>query len=382
MKKYNRIVVSIYIHPDFYPPTINAINNLAEKCDELIVVTRNNCKEDYPNGSNIKFVKIGSYATPYESASKNLIFKTIAFLKFTFKVLQYSKSKKTDWLISYDPIPLFSYYLINWLLPKTVQCWYHNHDIPEINVNSKFSIGWLAAKYEQKALQKMHYFTLPSDDRLVYYPNLNPKTKYALIANYPSTRIYNQARQTKLEEAETIKILYQGSISKGHSLEEIILLLNKGVSGKKLQLVLKGPVREQYKNELNVIATANNAKNCVDWIGVGLYKDLQAITKSCHIGIAIYKGTDVMNKTLGTASNKIYEYAACGLPILVYDNEQFRKYLSNYKWVVFTNGSIESLNKSISYIIDNYSDLSKQARADFEQYFNFEQYFKLLEPTS
>lgn len=377
MKKYNRIVVSIYIHPDFYPPTINAINNLAEHCRELIVITRNNCKEDYPIGSNIKFIKIGSYATPYESASKNLIFKIVTFLKFTFKVLKYSKSKKTDWLISYDPIPLFSFFLINWLLPKKVKLWYHNHDIPEIKANSKFSIGWFAAKYEQKALQKMDYFTLPSDDRLEYYPNLNAKTKYALIPNYPSIKVYNQGREAKVEEVETIKILYQGSIGKGHSIEEIVSLLNDTISGKSLKLVLKGAVREQYKKELNEIATANNVEKKIVWIGIGLYKDLQAITKSCHIGIAIYKGTDVMNKTLGTASNKIYEYAACGLPILVYDNEQFRKYLSNYKWVVFTDGSIESLSKSIAYIIDSYSDLSKQARQDFEQHFNFERYFKL-----
>jgi hypothetical protein len=84
-----------------------------------------------------------------------------------------------------------------------------------------------------------------------------------------------------------------------------------------------------------------------------------------------------MNKTLGTASNKIYEYAACGLPILVYDNQQFRKYLSNYKWVVFTDGSVDSINTSIKHIVDNYIELSTQARKDFDLFFNFEKYFKI-----
>jgi glycosyltransferase involved in cell wall biosynthesis len=257
-----------------------------------------------------------------------------------------------------------------------IKTWYHNHDIPEISLNNKYSIGWFAAKFEQKALNKMNYFTLPSNDRLEFYPNLNSKIKYDLIPNYPSLKIYTKPQKSTIDKVEVIKILYQGSIGKGHSIEEIILLLNKQINNKKLKLVLKGPVRENYKNNLNELAIANNVEKYIDWIGVGMYKDLQTITKSCHIGLAIYKGTDVMNKTLGTASNKIYEYAACGLPILVYDNEQFRKYLSNYKWVVFTDGSIESIKSSIKYIIDNYNELSTQARKDFEHYFNFDSYFR------
>lgn len=376
MKKYNRIVISIYIHPDFYPPTINAINNLAEHCNELIVITRNNCKEDFPTGDNITFIKIGSYITPYEFELKSITIKLFTFLKFTFKVLQFSLSNKTSLIINYDPIPLFSFYLINWMLSCKIKKWYHNHDIPEISSNNKYSIGWFAAKFEQMGLKKMNYFTLPSNERLEYYPNLSSETIYNLIPNYPSLKIYNKPQKINIENVEIIKIIYQGSIGKGHAIEEIILLLKKQISNKKLKLVLKGPVREQYKKNLDDIAIANNVEKNLDWIGVGLYKDLQAITKTCHIGIAIYKGTDVMNKTLGTASNKIYEYAACGLPILVFDNEQFRKYLSKYKWVVFTDGSIESMQSSIKYIIDNYNELSTQARKDFEQYFNFDNYFK------
>jgi glycosyltransferase involved in cell wall biosynthesis len=380
MKKYRRIVLSIYIHPDFYPPTINAIYNLSEQCLELIIITRNNCKEDFPIGENIKYFKIGSYETPYESELKSLTNKIINFSKFTFKLLQNTSFKKTDLLIIYDPIPLFSFFLINCFLPKRIKLWYHNHDIPESNSLRKYSIGWFSKKYEHKALKKMDYFTLPSNDRLQYYQMLNPKTKYSLIPNYPSKKIYKQAREIQIEDVTSIKIIYQGSIGKGHSIEEVITLLSKKINGKSLQLVLKGFVHDRYKNELNQIAVDNNVEKNIDWIGIGPYKDLQSITISCHIGIAIYKGTDLMNKTISTASNKIYEYAACGLPILVYDNEHFRKYLSNYKWVVFTDGSINSLEKAIGYIILNYYELSKQARLDFEHFFNFELYFKLFDP--
>ena len=251
LKKYNRIVVSIYIHPDFYPPTINAINNLAEHCNELIVITRNNCKEDFPIGDNISFIKVGAYTTPYEFELKNLTIKIFTFLKFTFKILKYSTSKKTSLLISYDPIPLFSFYLINWMLSNKIKTWYHNHDIPEISLNNKYSIGWFAAKFEEKALNKMNYFTLPSNDRLEFYPNLNSSTKYNLIPNYPSIKIYTQPQKRNIDKIEIIKILFQGSIGNGHSIEEIIMLLNNQINNKILKLVLKGPVREQYKKKIN-----------------------------------------------------------------------------------------------------------------------------------
>jgi len=375
MKNYNRIVVSIYIHPDFYPPTINAINNLAEHCNELIVVTRNNCKEDYFIGDNIKFIKIGAFIRPYDFEKKNVLVKINTFIKFSFQVLK--NSYNADWLVSYDAIPLLSFYLIHWFLPKKISTWYHNHDVPEIKSNSKFSIGWFAAKFEHKALSKMNYFTLPSNDRLAYYPKLNTLTKYSLIPNYPSLKIYNSYNFKEINKTQKVKILYQGSIGKGHSLEEIVTILSKSNLSYDFNLVLKGAVREQYKNELEKIAINSNVKEKVEWLGLGLYKDLQAITKSAHIGIAIYMGNDIMNKTLGTASNKIYEYAACGLPILVYDNEQFRKYLGKYEWAIFTDGTVENLKSSLIYIIENYEKLSKNARLSFETTFNYEKYFKM-----
>jgi glycosyltransferase involved in cell wall biosynthesis len=99
------------------------------------------------------------------------------------------------------------------------------------------------------------------------------------------------------------------------------------------------------------------------------------VTKECQIGIAIFMGKDEVSKTLGSASNKIYEYAACGLPVIAYDNEQFRKHIGKYSWVTFTDGSIPSLKKAIEHIINNYNSLSIAAKNDFENIFYFENAF-------
>jgi glycosyltransferase involved in cell wall biosynthesis len=82
-----------------------------------------------------------------------------------------------------------------------------------------------------------------------------------------------------------------------------------------------------------------------------------------------------MNKTLGTASNKIYEYAASGMPVLVYDNEHFRSTLQNRLWVIFTDTSTVSLQRALVKIMDQYKQMEAAALNDFETELCFEKYF-------
>ncbi len=372
---FNRIVVSIYTHPDYFPPTINAINCLAEMCNELVVLTNNNSHEDFFIGNNIKYVKLGKYCDPIQYEKTSLLYKVLFFLKFTTTFFKYAKSKKTDVVLMYDPIPLFSFFLFRKLLKKSVQTWYHNHDMPEMKKIKKYSIGWFSAEYEMKALQYVNIFSLPTDDRLVYYPTINSRTKYFELPNFPSQKIYNNSSLNTHPKNDTdIKIIYQGTIGKGHSIEEIIPLLAKKICGKNLQLTLKGKVKNEYKNSINKLTETYSVQNKLQWIGISPYKEVQEITKQNHIGIAIHLG-DIPQ---GTASNKIYEYAACGLPALVLDNEQFRKHLGKYDWAVFTDGSVESLEKAIEYCYNNFDALSVSAKKDFNDIFYFEKKFNII----
>ena len=106
------------------------------------------------------------------------------------------------------------------------------------------------------------------------------------------------------------------------------------------------------------------------------YNKVPEITSRSHIGIAIYQKNDVMNSTLGSASNKIYEYAACGLPILYFESEHYKKYLDKYEWAFATDLSEISLRNCIESIASNYEYFSKKAKADFENEFNYEKVFE------
>ncbi|HMO61648.1 MAG TPA: glycosyltransferase [Ferruginibacter sp.] len=373
-----RIVVSIYIDPDFYPPTINAVLNLAAACDELVLVTRNNSKDDFPFPANVKLVKTGRYIPVRDSEKSSFVYKIFSFLRYTCSFWKYAASSRTGLVVLYDSFALYAYWLAKPFAGlKHKKRWYHNHDMPNKQLLRKYSIGWLAAKYEHKAMQSVHYFSLPSTDRLAFYPNWQNKPNYFFLPNYPSLKVYTTARAVRQLPAPgaELRILFQGTIGEGHAFEAMIELLKKTVMGYPLRLILKGSVRDAYKSKLDGIAQQHGVSSQLTWVGLGPYEQLPQLTATCHIGIAIHSGKDNVRKTLGTASNKIYEYAACGLPVLLYDNEQFRKYLDRYDWAFFCNGTTEGLKTSIEAILNRYDIASAAARRSFEQELNFEKYF-------
>jgi hypothetical protein len=67
-----RVLISIYVDPEFYPPTKNAILELANQVDEVYVLTRNLFFAE-PNAypKNVGFARIGSYMTVQESEKIN-----------------------------------------------------------------------------------------------------------------------------------------------------------------------------------------------------------------------------------------------------------------------------------------------------------------------
>jgi hypothetical protein len=159
------------------------------------------------------------------------------------------------------------------------------------------------------------------------------------------------------------------------------------MGGYEWQLVLKGSVTDDFKNSINLIAKENNVSQQVSWEEIGSYYELPGLTEGCDIGIGINTNSDAVSLTQGTASNKVYEYAASGLPVLLNRHEQFTQYLGNYDWAWFTDGSESSLKETLELMIKNLSSAGLSARNDFEKILNFEKCFlpvvnKIINPVN
>jgi glycosyltransferase involved in cell wall biosynthesis len=286
---------------------------------------------------------------------------------------------KPDTMLIYDYLAILAYRMVYFLAPKPRIIWYHNHDVAEKQYIRKFSISWLSWKSEKWLFPKLQIFSLPSVERKNCFPMQLLQGRFFFLPNFPSGLIYKRNDLVNRYDDPVFKILFQGSIGPMHGLEEMIPLLSKKIGGKSLVLVLKGFISSEYLKQLKSIAFTYKVEDKLIYIGPGDYRGVIENGKTCHIGIGIHKKDDIMNRTLGTASNKIYEYAAMGLPVILYDNPHFREILGKFSWAFFTDTSEVSLKKCLEEIILNFPNLSKQASADFCSQLSFENYFSSLE---
>lgn len=368
------IVVAIYYHPEAYPPTLNAISSLSRMAN-IYVLHRPHLNNSWTYPQNVHLHSSGKLLNAKQQEESSIISKVFFFLKFLWDLRRLLVLKKPSIVILYDPIPLFAYYLIRWSTTNKPFLWYHSHDVAEIHKTRKYSIGWFATKFEPKTFVNLDLFTLPSLERKIYFPLNQLKGKFIFLPNLPCKQFYSQFLKTPKVPTEPVRLIYQGSISEGHGLENIIPILSFIVEDRKLELHLAGRISERYRKELIRIAIKYDVLSQVIFYGIIPYRELPALTITCDIGIAIHEPREIIYQTGGTASNKIYEYAACGLPILYFRNEHYSHYLGKYPWAIPIDLNESSIKNAIRYICNDYTSLSAQAKNDFAEDLNFEKGF-------
>lgn len=376
----NILIVAIYNHPELYPPTLNAIQLFSSRYEKIIIICRNNFKGSiWPFPENVKIV----FTTPpynlYEIEAANWVDKLLHFFTFSKSLLNQIKTNSPKTIILYDYLPLFSFYLIRKFIRIPENIWYHNHDTPPKTPIRKFmSITYWAAKFHHAAFSNTNIFSLPSEERKKYFPLDEYNGKILIIPNYPAKFFYSEfckdRTKNKIGTTTETKLLYQGSLGPGHGFEEIIEIMNlSGFSD--ISLTLLGKIRIQYKKELIRIADKQSVLSRLSIKNMIPYKALPGETSKYHIGLAIHQPYNITYATGATASNKIYEYIALGLPVILYDSPHYRQHLNNRKWAFFWNLDSANLRRIIDEIKENYEEISEAAFQDFNHLYNFEKYF-------
>lgn len=297
----------------------------------------------------------------------------MAFARLLLKTIRKVRPKL---LLVYDPLIWLPLSFIKPFLPSDLKIWYHNHDVADPLYLKKYSLFGVAVKFERKYFTSLDYFSLPSLDRKKYFPMDAFRGKFFYLPNYPSAYLFNQFNEQKKTAIGPLTLLYQGSIGPKHGFEEIIPHLGNSVNGRSLEMELVGYIEEQYKQELIALAKFYGTEKFLRIKPPMAYLEVVKNAQHCHIGLAIYCKNDVMNSTIGTASNKIYEYAASGMPVLLYDSTYFRNALGLRQWALFTDLSKESLLNTLDNAIRQFNFLSESALQDFRQELSFEKCFE------
>lgn len=370
----NHLVIGIYYHPEAYPPTLNAVQELSRCFNSITIVHRPHLKDSWKYPANVQTIASGEYITAKGQEQSSVVQKASFFKQFVSDLLGAVRKVKPAVILLYDVHALFAYRLIRPLIGKHV-AWYHNHDVSEVERERKYSIGWFACRAEKKLFRHLDIFTLPTADRLRYFPVNTLKGKQFVVPNFPSLQFYGQFYKPK-ELGNDVRLIFQGRISEAHGFEEIIPLLAEPINGKELHLVLKGHIDEQYKQSLEQLAAKHSVSDKLIFAGFSAYEEVPKLAASCHIGIGIFAKKETMHVTLGTASNKLYEYAAVGLPVLYLAEEHFTRYLKQYEWAFPVTLSSVSIKEAIAAIIHDHKHYSAAAYQSFAQSLNFENSFR------
>ena len=373
-----KVLVLNYTHPEGYPPTFNAINNLSKHFDDVYVLSTDTLDTKWKYDNNVILNLLNAEKDRFKAIKKSKWVKLNSYLNYLKTLYKIIKKNKPEVILIYDNVPFLFYYLVSKLMVFTKKpiVWYHNHDIFPLSSYKKYSINWWGAICEQKCLNMATIFSLPANERKEYFPMNTFKGKYLFIPNYPSKYFHGKLSIEAKKIDNKINIIYPGSICEKHGFEEVISILNEKIEGKEIHLTLLGDINDVYKDKLLTIAKQHDTIKNLHFQSRVSYFDVPDVMKTQHIGWAVNKPLDVTYATGGTAANKIYEFLALGMPIILIDNEHYRQYLQDNNWAFFSDLTESSLIEQIQNIIKDYQILSNQARKAFEDNFTFETSFE------
>ncbi len=237
------MVVAIYTHPELYPPVLNSIDELSIVFDKVIVVSRNLSQNYWVYPENVKFSASGEYVPVSESERKSTRWKFISFIKFTRHLHKTLKMERPLWVMCNDPISLMAFRLVRPMLKSPIQLWYHSHDVAEIGMMRKFSVGYFSVKSERKYFNQIDLFTLPAESRLSYFPVDQLKGQWLVVPNFPSKIRIFKKDSFNLNPDRELKLIYQGRISNEHGLEEAFDFIS---SMPVLKMTIIGPGDDKY----------------------------------------------------------------------------------------------------------------------------------------
>jgi glycosyltransferase involved in cell wall biosynthesis len=98
----------------------------------------------------------------------------------------------------------------------------------------------------------------------------------------------------------------------------------------------------------------------------------------------MYKPVSKKLEYIASATNKLFEYAACGLPAIVPDLSNYRDFLRGEEWVAYADPydpvSIANAAESILANRGEYARRSIAARRYFTERYHYERVFEPLLP--
>jgi glycosyltransferase involved in cell wall biosynthesis len=308
----------LYIHfadPAAYPPIQHSSQILAERGWEVLMLGTDAFGVHSLAMSSVPGIRIKNLALAKSGGRLS-----VQYILFSCWCIYWACIWRPLWIYASDPLPLPVVWFMKWFIGRRVV--YHEHDAPIVGAKlSSFMKAVFACR--TKIARQAELCIIPQRDRLALFTKSTGRTGPTLcIWNCP--RLNEIAlRAEQRESKDPLIIYYHGSINRERLPESVVIAACRFKGAVRIQVAgYEAPGSVGYVKALMKCATATGAGNIIDYLGtIPLRADLLRSAAMADVGLSIMpeSSNDINLKYMLGASNKAFDYMACGLPLLVTD---------------------------------------------------------------
>jgi glycosyltransferase involved in cell wall biosynthesis len=378
----NRILFVQYTNPAGYPPLEHSSRILADRGWQVLFLgtgAHGAGALEFPPHLNIE-VRRRKFAPPG-------LWQKLHFFAFNDWVLITALRWKPKWIYASDvlacPIALV-------LKSLGFRVLYHEHDSPnpevrgqrpEVSERSLFHQFLLWAR--KKLARRSDLCVLPNERRVEFFKQQTATSRPVMcVWNCPSR---DEAIVQPKKSADDLILFYHGSIVPDRLPVSVIYALTNLPSSVRLRIAGYETVGHPgYVRELEEFANSRELGSRFQYLGSLSRKALLPETRKAHVGLALLpiKAMDLNLQAMTGASNKPFEYMACGLALLVSDLPDWSEMFVDPSFARACNPQDpESIASALRWFIENpvkTRNMGERGRKQVLDEWNYETQFEAV----
>jgi glycosyltransferase involved in cell wall biosynthesis len=375
-----RLLVVMYGNPNFHPPTINAVRIMSERF-EVKVVCRNEAgpTAEWPQAATIE--RVGEPVTAAETFGASAWRKLAWYRTFVRRIRAAITETGPALIYAYDPIGFAAAIAARGKLRAEIPVAFHCHDTPTLGRPQIASLQDWIFRYALHHTNEAAFTIFPSQYRAPLWLDRAGDPRAPMIVPngaarefYPSREDWSALAQRRWESK---RVLYLGSMGPENGQPQALRALADLPDAVKLDVAGFGTA--EFRRELSELAAELSLQDRVsisDWVP-DTERDRRA--EQAAVGLVLYRAVNPNWEHSGPSPNKLFQYGAWGLPVVVPDRKSFREFFADDQWVTYADPEDPaSIARAIEFILahrERYIALSLAARAAHETKYNYEHLF-------
>ncbi len=310
-----------YTNPAAYPPIQHSAQLLADAGFDIHFVgirRRTDALRSTPHP------RIQVSLMPFEPAGWR---QKVHYVRFALWVLGCVLRSRPHWIYASDPLSAPAVWLAS-LLPG-IKVVYHEHDSPARDAAPGSMFQRIVMRARRALARRSELCVLPNAQRSDVFSADTGRSEVLTVWNCPMSDEVVEARRRAPGSPLSMRVLYHGSIVPSRLPATVIQALAELPDAVSLDVVGYETVGHAgYVDELKVLVAELGLGTRVHFHGsVPERSDLMRICRTCDIGLSLQPvTTDDLNQQMMTgASNKPFDYLACGLALIVSDLPDWRE---------------------------------------------------------